>query len=158
MRPPTLNIFPSKPMHVEPSSSKSKVNVELVSPQTSGSKRPSEPSMELANPRNEAASAPQPPKAVKRETNRKGPTSSSEQEGPKTPDPKTLRRLAQNREAARKSRLRKKVSDSPGRLFELNPDILHSFGKIFKGPLIGHVPLDFSSFTLSGICSTTRVK
>ncbi|KAG2405688.1 bZIP transcription factor [Vigna angularis] len=84
-------------------------NIELVSPQTSGSKRPSEPSMELANPRNEAASAPQPPKAVKRESNRKGPTSSSEQEGPKTPDPKTLRRLAQNREAARKSRLRKKA-------------------------------------------------
>ncbi|XP_014495476.1 bZIP transcription factor TGA10 isoform X2 [Vigna radiata var. radiata] len=109
MRPPTLNIFPSKPMHVEPSSSKSKANIELVSPQTSGSKRPSEPSMELANPRNEAASAPQPPKAVKRESNRKGPTSSSEQEGPKTPDPKTLRRLAQNREAARKSRLRKKA-------------------------------------------------
>ncbi|XP_027902524.1 bZIP transcription factor TGA10-like isoform X1 [Vigna unguiculata] len=109
MRPPTLNIFPSKPMHVEPSSSKSKANLELVSPQTSGSKRPSEPSMELANPRNEAASAPQPPKAVKRESNRKGPTSSSEQEGPKTPDPKTLRRLAQNREAARKSRLRKKA-------------------------------------------------
>ncbi|XP_027350993.1 bZIP transcription factor TGA10-like [Abrus precatorius] len=68
MRPPTLNIFPSKPMHVEPSSSNSK-----------------------------------------REANRKGPTSSSEQEGPKTPDPKTLRRLAQNREAARKSRLRKKA-------------------------------------------------
>ncbi|XP_020212658.1 bZIP transcription factor TGA10 isoform X1 [Cajanus cajan] len=109
MRPPTLNIFPSKPMHVEPSSSKSKANVELVSPQTSGSKRPSEQSMEMANPRNETASAPQPPKAVKREGNRKGPTSSSEQEGPKTPDPKTLRRLAQNREAARKSRLRKKA-------------------------------------------------
>jgi hypothetical protein len=35
--------------------------------------------------------------------------SSSEQEGPRTLDPKTLRRLAQNREAARKSRLRKKV-------------------------------------------------
>ena len=33
----------------------------------------------------------------------------SEHEGPKTPDAKTLRRLAQNREAARKSRLRKKV-------------------------------------------------
>ncbi|KAG4913036.1 hypothetical protein AAZX31_19G131600 [Glycine max] len=109
MRPPTLNIFPSKPMHVEPSSSKAKANIELVSPQTSGSKRPSEPSMELANPRNETASAPQPPKPVKRESNRKGPTSSSEHEGPKTPDPKTLRRLAQNREAARKSRLRKKA-------------------------------------------------
>jgi len=35
--------------------------------------------------------------------------SSSDQEGPRTPDPKTLRRLAQNREAARKSRLRKKA-------------------------------------------------
>ncbi|OMO63092.1 hypothetical protein CCACVL1_22488 [Corchorus capsularis] len=102
MRPPTLNIFPSQPMHT---------STGLVSPATSGSKRPSEPSMELANARNDAsASAPdQPAKAVKREGNRKGPTSSSEQEGPKTPDPKTLRRLAQNREAARKSRLRKKA-------------------------------------------------
>ncbi|XVF31029.1 hypothetical protein REPUB_Repub16aG0110200 [Reevesia pubescens] len=43
-----------------------------------------------------------------REGNRKAPTLSSELEGPKTPDPKTLRRLAQNMEAARKSRLRKK--------------------------------------------------
>ncbi|KAL9331663.1 hypothetical protein ACSQ67_001273 [Phaseolus vulgaris] len=87
MRPPTLNIFPSKPMHVEPSSSKSK-----------------------------------------RESNRKGPTSSSEQEGPKTPDPKTLRRLAQNREAARKSRLRKKayvqqLESSRVRLNQLEQDL-----------------------------------
>ncbi|KAK2994052.1 hypothetical protein RJ640_010681 [Escallonia rubra] len=103
MRPPTLNIFPSQPMHVEPSSTK-------ASTSTSGSKRSSEPSMELSNPKNDVAAGPQPPKAVKREGNRKGPTSSnSEQEGPKTPDPKTLRRLAQNREAARKSRLRKKA-------------------------------------------------
>ncbi|KAK7259484.1 hypothetical protein RIF29_25092 [Crotalaria pallida] len=111
MRPPTLNIFPSQPMHAAavPSSSNSKAGMDLVSPQTNGSKRPSEPSMELANPRNDAVSAPEPPKAVKRESNRKGPTSSSEHEGPKTPDPKTLRRLAQNREAARKSRLRKKA-------------------------------------------------
>ncbi|KAB2046276.1 hypothetical protein ES319_D01G222300v1 [Gossypium barbadense] len=114
IKPPTLNIFPSQPMHVEPPSS-TKTSRGLVSPSTSGSKRPSEPSMELANPRTDniaSASAPnQPPKAVKqREGNRKGPTtSSSEQEGPKTPDPKTLRRLAQNREAARKSRLRKKA-------------------------------------------------
>ncbi|XP_057438733.1 bZIP transcription factor TGA10-like isoform X2 [Lotus japonicus] len=112
MRPPTLNIFPSQPMHVEPSSSNSKaLSIDLVnSSQTSGSKRAiSEPSMELANPRNEAASAPEPPKGVKRVSIGKGPTSSSEHEGPKTPDPKTLRRLAQNREAARKSRLRKKA-------------------------------------------------
>ncbi|XVF07322.1 hypothetical protein REPUB_Repub06bG0128300 [Reevesia pubescens] len=110
MRPPTLNIFPSQPMHVEPPSS-TKTSTGLVSPAANGSKRPSEPSMELANARNDAsASAPdQPAKAVKREGKRKGPTSSSEQEGPKTPDPKTLRRLAQNREAARKSRLRKKA-------------------------------------------------
>ncbi|KAK4404924.1 bZIP transcription factor TGA10 [Sesamum angolense] len=60
----------------------------LVSPATSASKRSSEPSMELSNPRTDVASAPQPAKAVKREGNRKGPTSSSEQEGPKTPDPK----------------------------------------------------------------------
>ncbi|CAL0302476.1 unnamed protein product [Lupinus luteus] len=109
MRPPTLNIFPSQPMHAVPSSSNTKAGMDLVSTQTSGSKKPSEPSMELANPRNDTASAPEPPKPVKRVTNRKGPTSSSEHEGPKTPDPKTLRRLAQNREAARKSRLRKKA-------------------------------------------------
>ncbi|KAJ8756334.1 hypothetical protein K2173_025146 [Erythroxylum novogranatense] len=111
MRPPTLNIFPSQPMHVEPSSTKTNNTTGLVSPSTSRSKRPSEPSMELANARNDATpSASEPAKAVKREGNRKGPTtSSSEQEGPKTPDPKTLRRLAQNREAARKSRLRKKA-------------------------------------------------
>ncbi|PPD79097.1 hypothetical protein GOBAR_DD23969 [Gossypium barbadense] len=110
MRPPTLNIFPSQPMHDEPPSS-TKTNTGLVSPATSGSKRPSESSMELANARNDTlSSAPHlPVKAVKSERNRKGPTSSSEQEGPKTPDPKTLRRLAQNREAARKSRLRKKA-------------------------------------------------
>ncbi|XVE75687.1 hypothetical protein DITRI_Ditri12bG0112900 [Diplodiscus trichospermus] len=108
MKPPTLNIFPSQPMHVEPPSS-AKTITELVSPATSGSKRPSVPSMKLANARNDASASAPPAKAVKREGNRKGPTSSSEQEGPKTPDPKTLRRLAQNREAARKSRLRKKA-------------------------------------------------
>ncbi|KAK6941897.1 Basic-leucine zipper domain [Dillenia turbinata] len=114
MRPPTLNIFPSRPMHVEPST---KANTDLVSsPATTASKRSSEPSMELANQRNHdvntntpSAPPPQSTKAIKRVGNRKGPTSSSEQEGPKTPDPKTLRRLAQNREAARKSRLRKKA-------------------------------------------------
>ncbi|XP_058071233.1 bZIP transcription factor TGA10-like isoform X2 [Magnolia sinica] len=110
IRPPTLNIFPSEPMHVEPPA---KVGLGFVSPTSSGSKRASEASMEIANPRNDPASGAQPGKdtkvGVKREVRRKGPTSSSEHEGPKTPDPKTLRRLAQNREAARKSRLRKKA-------------------------------------------------
>lgn len=107
MRPPTLNIFPSQPMHVDPLP---KVSMGLALPQASGSKRPPESSMELANARTEVASAPTEPPKTKREGNRKGASSASEQqEGPRTPDPKTLRRLAQNREAARKSRLRKKA-------------------------------------------------
>ncbi|KAI3446439.1 hypothetical protein Pfo_003104 [Paulownia fortunei] len=128
MRPHTLNIFPSQPMHVEPSATASKASPGLVSPATSGSKRSSEPSMDLSNPRNDVAFAPEPAKVVKRERNRKGPTSSSEQDGPKTPDPKALRRLAQNREAARKSRLRKKayvqqLESSRMRLTQLEQEI-----------------------------------
>ncbi|GMP86991.1 hypothetical protein CsSME_00039551 [Camellia sinensis var. sinensis] len=111
MRPPTLNIFPSQPMHVEPSSTKASVGLVSSQQTNNGPKRPSEPARELSNQKNVVATGgPEAPaKAIKREGNRKGPTSSSEQEGPKTPDPKTLRRLAQNREAARKSRLRKKA-------------------------------------------------
>ncbi|XP_068636871.1 bZIP transcription factor TGA10-like [Aristolochia californica] len=110
IKPPTLNIFPSQPMHVEPSA---RGNLSIVSPSSGATRKPSEVAMDLGNPRNEPASASAPAKDVKlgakREGNRKGATSSSEHEGPKTPDPKTLRRLAQNREAARKSRLRKKA-------------------------------------------------
>ncbi|KAI3760573.1 hypothetical protein L1987_50970 [Smallanthus sonchifolius] len=112
IRPPTLNIFPSQPMHaVDPSTSTTKATTGLVSPSSSGSRRPSEPSMEdIANSQKDALPpAPQSSKAIKREGNKKGPTTSSDQGRPKTPDPKTLRRLAQNREAARKSRLRKKA-------------------------------------------------
>ncbi|KAG5555580.1 hypothetical protein RHGRI_006281 [Rhododendron griersonianum] len=88
MRPPTLNIFPSQPMHIEPLTTKGSVGLVSSSPASSGSKRPSEPSMESTNPKNNVATGPDqaPAKAIK-----------------------TLRRLAQNREAARKSRLRKKA-------------------------------------------------
>ncbi|KAI3415173.1 uncharacterized protein J3R85_015352 [Psidium guajava] len=126
MRPPTLNIFPSQPMHVEPST---KVNAGIVSPSTSVPRRQFEHSMELGDPKNDVSTGPQPAKPIKREGNRKGSTSgSSELEGPKTPDPKTLRRLAQNREAARKSRLRKKayvqqLETSRMRLNELEQEI-----------------------------------
>ncbi|KAK9065794.1 hypothetical protein SSX86_015195 [Deinandra increscens subsp. villosa] len=112
LRPPTLNIFPSQPMHVvDPSTSNTKATTGLISPSSSGSRRPSEPSMEdITNPQKDSLpTAPQSSKAIKREGNKKGPTTSSDQGRPKTPDPKTLRRLAQNREAARKSRLRKKA-------------------------------------------------
>ncbi|KAG1363874.1 Transcription factor TGA10 [Cocos nucifera] len=105
----TLNIFPSQPMHVEPST---KGGISFVSPTSSGTKKSSDQIMELGNPRSDPPSLPDTGKdikaAVKKEGNRKG-TSISEQGGPRTPDPKTLRRLAQNREAARKSRLRKKA-------------------------------------------------
>ncbi|TMW89671.1 hypothetical protein EJD97_016832 [Solanum chilense] len=98
MRPPTLNIFPSQPMHIEPSSTKANNN-EIVSQATNGSKKSSQPSMDKSEP----------PKVTKGEGSRKVSTSSPEQDAPKTSDPKTLRRLAQNREAARKSRIRKKA-------------------------------------------------
>ncbi|OVA10328.1 Basic-leucine zipper domain [Macleaya cordata] len=111
IRPPTLNIFPSQPMHVEPSPTRASAGSLVNSSKSGSSKRPSEvPSMDLTNPRNDVASSGNDPaKVIKREGIRKVTTSSSEHEGPKTPDPKTLRRLAQNREAARKSRLRKKA-------------------------------------------------
>ncbi|KAF8396091.1 hypothetical protein HHK36_017703 [Tetracentron sinense] len=85
INPPTLNIFPSQPMHFQ---QPPKGNSGLISLASTGSKRSSEPSMELNNQRNDVAPGPEPGKSVKREGNRKGPTSSSEQEGPKTPDPK----------------------------------------------------------------------
>ncbi|MED6184795.1 bZIP transcription factor tga10 [Stylosanthes scabra] len=159
MRPPTLNIFPSQPMNVDPPPSNPKATTELASTQTNGgSKRPSEPSMESANPRNNAASAPEPPKPIKRENNRKGTTSSSEQEGPKTPDPKTLRRLAQNREAARKSRLRKKayvqqLETSRIKLNQLEQELQRARAQgIFMGgnPLLGGeqaLPLAMTTIT-----------
>ncbi|CAN4109264.1 unnamed protein product [Withania somnifera] len=99
MRPPTLNIFPSQPMHIEPSSTKANDNGLVSHQATSSSTKSSQPSMD----KNE------PPKVAKSEASGKSPDSSPEQDAPKTPDPKTLRRLAQNREAARKSRLRKKA-------------------------------------------------
>ncbi|MQM21854.1 hypothetical protein Taro_054899 [Colocasia esculenta] len=96
----TLNIFPSQPMHVDPS--------------------------------------------TKREGPRKGTTSSSEHEGPKTPDAKTLRRLAQNREAARKSRLRKKayiqqLESSRIKLTQLEQELqrARAQGAFFGGGLLG---------------------
>ncbi|KAI3984327.1 hypothetical protein MKX01_011281 [Papaver californicum] len=115
IRPPTLNIFPSQPMHVEPSPTRPIGTSNLVTSTSSSVGGAKRPSMELNNTssrnNNDIASGNnEASKVIKREGIRKGATSSnSEHEGPKTPDPKTLRRLAQNREAARKSRLRKKA-------------------------------------------------
>ncbi|XP_074569577.1 bZIP transcription factor TGA10-like [Curcuma longa] len=99
----TLNIFPSQPMHVQPST---KVGI--------GSQKPSELTMN-STIKDALPSVPYHGKdikaaVVKKEGGKKSTsTAGSEHEGPKTPDPKILRRLAQNREAAKKSRLRKKA-------------------------------------------------
>lgn len=136
---PTLNMFPSKPMHFEPSPpplsrATSVSGAESFDSQSvqqtninSFKRAPQQPEFEsptstkksemiqipdmgrnlINNPATEKFN--ELDKDVKHEVNRRGPTSSSEPEGTKTPDAKTLRRLAQNREAARKSRLRKKA-------------------------------------------------
>ncbi|KAJ0266234.1 Transcription factor TGA10 [Hirschfeldia incana] len=140
MRPPTstLNIFPSKPMHIEPPPSSSTPNA--VTP--SGSTRPSsEPSMDMTN--HSQFQLPQPSKSIKKEGNRKG-LASSDHDTPKSSDPKTLRRLAQNREAARKSRLRKKayvqqLESCRIKLTQLEQEIqrARSQGVFYGGSLIG---------------------
>ncbi|CAH2073794.1 unnamed protein product [Thlaspi arvense] len=149
MRPPTstLNIFPSQPMHIEPPPSSSSTpntdNTRLVpAAAPSGSTRPSsEPSMDLTN--HSQFQLPQPSKSIKKEGNRKGPAS-SDHDIPKSSDPKTLRRLAQNREAARKSRLRKKayvqqLESCRIKLTQLEQEIqrARSQGVFFGGSLIG---------------------
>ncbi|KAF0935801.1 hypothetical protein E2562_035769 [Oryza meyeriana var. granulata] len=121
-QPQTLNIFPSQPMHAgEPSPKGSMATNSAQSnalAAAGSSKRPpaaGQPSR--LNPADQPSSSGKNGKAaavVKKEGGGKqhcGATSTaaSEHEGPKTPDAKTLRRLAQNREAARKSRLRKKA-------------------------------------------------
>ncbi|CAN0927681.1 bZIP transcription factor TGA10 [Linum grandiflorum] len=129
--PPTLNIFPSHPMYTKINNGTSTSSppphhhhhhgVGLVSSVVAATvpKRPSVDSSSSPSPYPAPTTAPGAPastsqpaaKSIKREgANRKGAgASNSEHQGPKTPDPKTLRRLAQNREAARKSRLRKKA-------------------------------------------------
>ncbi|XBH77875.1 hypothetical protein VPH35_104261 [Triticum aestivum] len=103
----TLNIFPSRPMHVvaepSPKAATSTSNIVAASSNLKPQRPPSKQS---------AMTAPGGKATVKREgsgSGGAGTPSTSEHEGPRTPDAKTLRRLAQNREAARKSRLRKKA-------------------------------------------------
>ncbi|KAF0909780.1 hypothetical protein E2562_000103 [Oryza meyeriana var. granulata] len=127
----TLNIFPSQPMHVaDPVHEAKSAGVTMAmlpngnqlqvlpSPNkrpdqqggqkiTSAPTSPSSPNLPLPNSATDNKSS-----LIKKEgtSSGKGATSSDpEREGRRTLDPKTLRRLAQNREAARKSRLRKKA-------------------------------------------------
>ncbi|CAN1278227.1 bZIP transcription factor TGA10 [Linum perenne] len=114
--PPTLNIFPSHPMNTKMINNNNGTSTAAAaaSPPHLGVGVPT-----AMNPADDApaSTSQSAPKSIKREgANRKATlmstgASNSEQRGPKAaaPDPKTLRRLAQNREAARKSRLRKKA-------------------------------------------------
>uniref|UniRef100_A0A0E0JWS7 BZIP domain-containing protein n=1 Tax=Oryza punctata TaxID=4537 RepID=A0A0E0JWS7_ORYPU len=130
-QPQTLNIFPSQPMHAGEPSPKGSSSMAAINSAPSNnalaiaagsSKRPAaaggQPSR-LNNPADQPSASGKDGKAavVKKEGGGGGggkqhggaAAAASEHEGPKTPDAKTLRRLAQNREAARKSRLRKKA-------------------------------------------------
>uniref|UniRef100_A0A0D9YNP4 DOG1 domain-containing protein n=1 Tax=Oryza glumipatula TaxID=40148 RepID=A0A0D9YNP4_9ORYZ len=133
-QPQTLNIFPSQPMHAGEPSPKGSSSMAAINSAPSNnalaiaagsSKRPpaaaaagGQPSR-LNNPADQPSASGKDGKAavVKKEGGGGGgkhhggasSAAASEHEGPKTPDAKTLRRLAQNREAARKSRLRKKA-------------------------------------------------
>uniref|UniRef100_J3MW50 DOG1 domain-containing protein n=1 Tax=Oryza brachyantha TaxID=4533 RepID=J3MW50_ORYBR len=128
----TLNIFPSQPMHVaDPVHEAKSAGVAMAmlpngnqlqvlpspnkSPDQQGGQKitssaptnPSSPNLPLPNSAKDNKTS-----LIKKEgtSSGKGATSSDpEIEGRRILDPKTLRRLAQNREAARKSRLRKKA-------------------------------------------------
>ncbi|VAI18993.1 unnamed protein product [Triticum turgidum subsp. durum] len=134
----TLNIFPSQPMHVEPSP-KGELGL-VLSPAPVGSKMPSpdhhhhqqqqqaaaaameelaagsrrqqqEHHLHLQHQQQQPAFATAESAGVSNNKDVKSLTKKEHKRGLSTGerDPKTLRRLAQNREAARKSRLRKKA-------------------------------------------------
>ncbi|KAK4772870.1 hypothetical protein SAY87_027889 [Trapa incisa] len=105
MKSPALSIFPS-----QPSCCSAGGLFVANSPSINNSKRRMEPSMQPGNTRNEATpSDSRPAKMMRNQGSSKGTASGSQEDGNKIPNPKTLRRLVLNREASRKSRLRKKA-------------------------------------------------
>ncbi|KAJ1278355.1 hypothetical protein BS78_04G073300 [Paspalum vaginatum] len=152
-QPQTLNIFPSEPMHVVEPGPKGSMETSSTAPNAGAagagpSKRPPPSSSNVVPPA--APKDGKTPAAVKREGSSSGaaamgsgtPSTSNQQQavGPRTPDAKTLRRLAQNREAARKSRLRKKayiqnLETSRIRLSQLEQELHRSRtpGAVFGG-------------------------
>ncbi|KXG29702.1 transcription factor TGAL9 isoform X2 [Sorghum bicolor] len=151
-QPQTLNIFPSQPMHVvEPAPKGGSMGTNNTASNAaavagSSSKQQQQPPPPPPPPNKDGGK----PAAVKREGSGGGAamgsgtpsTSNNRQEGrPRTSDAKTLRRLAQNREAARKSRLRKKayiqnLETSRIRLTQLEQDLHYrsrTQGAVFGG-------------------------
>ncbi|CAL4970819.1 unnamed protein product [Urochloa decumbens] len=147
-QPQTLNIFPSQPMHViEPAQKQGSMGTSTTAPNASAG--PSKQPPPSNHPSRTTPAGPKDgktPPSVKREAGGSSamgsgtPSTSNQQEGPRTPDAKTLRRLAQNREAARKSRLRKKayiqnLETSRIRLSQLEQELHRSRaqGAVFGG-------------------------
>ncbi|CAL4889418.1 unnamed protein product [Urochloa decumbens] len=146
-QPQTLNIFPSQPMHVIEPAQKGSMGTSTTAPNAGAG--PSKQPPPSNHPSRTAPAGPKDgktPAAVKREAAGSSgmgsgtPSTSNQQEGPRTPDAKTLRRLAQNREAARKSRLRKKayiqnLETSRIRLSQLEQELHRSRaqGAVFGG-------------------------
>ncbi|TVU11137.1 hypothetical protein EJB05_44704 [Eragrostis curvula] len=116
----TLNIFPSQPMHVaEPIPAKGggmgMATALLANGNHSSPKRPEQGGQRSLVPSPPGPSVPAPKEnksgvtIAKKETPSSGGKGAGSSDQERVKDPKTLRRLAQNREAARKSRLRKKA-------------------------------------------------
>ncbi|KAL6863764.1 hypothetical protein ACP4OV_016667 [Aristida adscensionis] len=106
----TLNIFPSQPMHVaEPTPTKGggmgMVTAMLPNGNVAAASSPNNKRPEQSGQRSLAL----PPPAIPKKEATSGAKGEASGDQDRVKDPKTLRRLAQNREAARKSRLRKKA-------------------------------------------------
>ncbi|CAN6277854.1 unnamed protein product [Urochloa humidicola] len=147
-QPQTLNIFPSQPMHAVEPAQKGSMGTSTPNAGAGPSKPPPPPPSNHPSRTNPAGPKDRnkTPAAIKREAAGSSavgsgtPSTSNQQEGPRTPDAKTLRRLAQNREAARKSRLRKKayiqnLETSRIRLSQLEQELHRSRaqGAVFGG-------------------------
>ncbi|XP_058088276.1 transcription factor TGA2.2 isoform X2 [Magnolia sinica] len=117
IRPPTLEIFPSWPMRYQQTQRSAESTDSGSAQNTVSHLEPESPISKKASDQSSEQPQQQPQQAeMASDASRSGPpnqiqpkTTEKRKGGDKTLDAKTLRRLAQNREAARKSRLRKKA-------------------------------------------------
>ncbi|KAL6640414.1 hypothetical protein ACP70R_021537 [Stipagrostis hirtigluma subsp. patula] len=145
--PPTLDIFPSWPMR-SPHTPKEGSNVTADSTDSEGSSKNNSDHKASSDQQGGVANMTSQFDQISQEQHKTMATSSthSERTG-KTLDPKTIRRLAQNREAARKSRLRKKayiqqLESSKLKLAQMEQDIQRARS---QGLLLGGAPCSNSS-------------
>jgi transcription factor TGA len=107
--PPTLDIFPAWPMRSLHTPKGSNLTADSTEDSESSSKNNSNHSSDQHGATENMASQFDQGSQQLQEIQQKNMATSSTTKSGKTLDPKTIRRLAQNREAARKSRLRKKA-------------------------------------------------